>query len=195
MMVFYAGLMFYYNVALTLIGMMFAGISFCAARARPAPERTWCRPPVWGRSRVTRSPRSSRWRRSETSGQESAFFTKWAGRYAKSLNTMMELEIASQAITVLPLLFRTVNTAAIYLIGGIAVIDGSMSIGTLVAFTALMSNFQDPVKDLVELGSSLQELDGGLSASTTCSRRRSIPKRSTACRSPGSCGRSSSRVT
>ncbi len=37
-----------------------------------------------------------------------------------------------------------------------------MSVGTLVAFTALMSSFQEPIKDLVDLGSELQELDGDL---------------------------------
>src|SRR5262245_58264417 len=164
MMVFYAGLMFYYNVTLTLIGILFAAISFAALRflgERRKDTNMRLRQDM-GKVAGDSIAALQSMETIKASGQESAFFTKWAGRKSKSLNTMMELEIATQTITVLPPLFRTLNTAAIYLIGGLAVINGSMSIGTLIAFTALMANFQDPVRDLVELGSSLQELDGDL---------------------------------
>jgi ATP-binding cassette subfamily C protein len=63
---------------------------------------------------------------------------------------------------VLPSLFKNLNTMMIYLLGGLAVMNGQMSIGTMIAFTALMDNFQEPVKDLVDLGSDIQELDGDL---------------------------------
>ena len=54
------------------------------------------------------------------------------------------------------------TTIFIYVIGGISVIQGDMTIGTLVAFTALMAAFQEPIKDLVSLGGEIQELDGDL---------------------------------
>jgi ATP-binding cassette subfamily C protein len=50
----------------------------------------------------------------------------------------------------------------IYLIGGLAVMDGEMSVGTLIAFTALMASFQAPVGGLVSLGAEIQELEGDL---------------------------------
>ena len=40
--------------------------------------------------------------------------------------------------------------------------DGEMTIGTLVAFQALMFGFLGPVNGLVELGASLQEIQGEL---------------------------------
>jgi ATP-binding cassette subfamily C protein len=63
---------------------------------------------------------------------------------------------------VLPVLFNGLTTALIYLIGGYYTIRGEFSIGSLIAFTALMANFQTPIKDLVDLGSKIQEMDGDL---------------------------------
>ena len=164
MMGFFAILMFYYNPTLTLVGMAFAAVSFIALR-------------LLGRFRVDANMRVRQdfgkvsgdtiaalqsMETIKSSGQESAFFHKWGGRYAKAANSLQELEIATQSLTLLPTLFNSVNTAMIYLLGALAVIDGEMSIGTLVAFTALMSNFQEPIKDLVDLGAQIQELDGDL---------------------------------
>ncbi|MBI4818700.1 MAG: NHLP family bacteriocin export ABC transporter peptidase/permease/ATPase subunit [Deltaproteobacteria bacterium] len=164
MMVFYALLMFYYNWALTLVGIAFAAIGFGALQflSRRRKDTNMRLRQDMGKVSGDSIAALQSMETIKASGQESAFFTRWAGRYAKSLNTMMELEVATQTLTVLPPVLRSVNTAVIYLLGGLAVIEGDMSIGTLVAFTALMDNFQDPVKDMVDLGSSLQELDGDL---------------------------------
>ena len=164
MMGFFAILMFYYNPVLTLVGMAFAAISFIALR-------------LLGRLRVDANMRVRQdygkvagdtiaalqsMETIKSSGQESAFFHKWGGRYAKAANSLQELEVATQSLTMLPTIFNSVNTAVIYLLGSLAVIDGEMSVGTLVAFTALMNNFQEPIKDLVNLGAEIQELDGDL---------------------------------
>ncbi len=131
MMVFYGILMFYYNWKLTLVGH-----HLCVGQLHRVP------PPGQDPKRDQHAPAPVTWAKVagdavaalqsmetiKASGQESAFFTKWSGRYAKSLNTMTELQVTTQTITVLPPLFRSLNTAAIYLIGGLAVISGEMSI-------------------------------------------------------------------
>ncbi|MEM7404036.1 MAG: NHLP family bacteriocin export ABC transporter peptidase/permease/ATPase subunit [Pseudomonadota bacterium] len=161
---FFALLMFYYNAELTLVGIGFAAVSFVALR-------------LLGQMRVDANMRVRQdygkvsgdtiaalqsMETIKSSGQESAFFHKWAGRYAKAANSLQELEVATQSLTLLPTVLNAVNTAVIYLLGSIAVMDGEMSIGTLVAFAALMTNFQEPIKDLVDLGAEIQELDGDL---------------------------------
>lgn len=164
MMVFYGGLMFYYNWVLTLVGIGFAATSFAALRmlGNIRKETNMRLRQDMGNVAGSSIAALQSMETIKASGQESPFFTRWSGRYAKSLNTMMDLELTTQTIAVLPPLFRSLNTAAIYLIGGLSVIGGDMSIGTLVAFTALMDSFQDPVSDLVDLGSDMQELAGDL---------------------------------
>ena len=164
MMAFYALLMFYYNAALTAIGIGFAALSFVLLR-------------FFGRRRVDANMRLKNdfgnvagvtiaalqsMETIKASGQESSFFTKWSGRYSKAVNSLQDLEASTQVLAIMPTFFSSMNTMAMYLLGGIAVIEGRMSVGTLVAFTALMRNFQDPIKDLVDLGSEIQEMDGDL---------------------------------
>ena len=164
MMIFYATLMFYYNVKLTIIGIFFAVLMFYILK-------------LCGKKR---SDDNSRMRQDfgkvvgdsiaalqametiKVSGQESVFFSKWSGRYAKAINSLQSLQITTQSITVLPVFFNSINTMLIYLVGAYCVIEGEMSTGTLIAFTALMTNFQTPIKDLVDLGGDIQNLDGDL---------------------------------
>lgn len=47
-------------------------------------------------------------------------------------------------------------------VGGLRVMDGTMSIGMLIAFLGMMQNFFQPISNLVNLGSDLQEMDAEL---------------------------------
>jgi ATP-binding cassette, subfamily C, bacterial len=164
MMGFFAILMFYYNAVLTLVGIGFAAVSFFALRflGQYRVDANMRVRQDYGKVAGDTIAALQSMETIKSSGQESAFFHKWGGRYAKAANSLQELEVATQSLTLLPTVFNAVNTAVIYLLGSLAVIDGEMSIGTLVAFTALMSNFQEPIKDLVDLGAEIQELDGDL---------------------------------
>ncbi len=164
MMIFYAILMMYYNAVLTLVGVALAGLSFIILKifSRRRVDANLRLRQDFGKVSGDTIAALQSMDTIKASGQESAFFTKWGGRYAKAINSMQELDITSQTITVMPTLFSSLTTMMIYLLGGLAVIDGEMSIGTMVALTSLMSNFQGPVKDLVNLGSDMQELDGDL---------------------------------
>lgn len=164
MMLLYAILMMYYSPLLTVVGILFAAISFVALRffgERRVEANLRLRQDLGGVNGYSIAALQSI-ETIKASGQESAFFSTWAGKYAKATNSIQDLEIATQTLSVLPILLNSLSTMLIYLLGGLAVIDGSMSIGTLVAFTALMSSFQAPITNLVDLGSDLQELEGDL---------------------------------
>lgn len=164
MMFFYAILMFYYNQTLMLVGLGFAAISFIALRqmGKARIEANIRLKQAFGDVSTVTIAALQSIETIKASGQESYFFTKWGARYAKAANCLQELQVAGQKITIVPTLMNALNTMVIYLIGGFAVMDGTMSIGTLVAFTALMKNFQDPINDLVDLGTEIQEMDGDL---------------------------------
>ena len=98
----------------------------------------------------------------KASGLESAFFSRWAGHYALAINARQELEVTNQAIAVLPIFLSAIAQMLILAVGGWRVMDGVISIGMLVAFQGMMQRFLDPVSNLMNLGSELQEMEGNL---------------------------------
>jgi ATP-binding cassette, subfamily C, bacterial len=98
----------------------------------------------------------------KASGLESDFFARWSGYYTKAINSQQELGVANQAISVLPVLLSALSSTFFLIIGGLRVMDGYLSIGMLIAFQGMMQNFQQPVNNLVDFGSTLQELEGNL---------------------------------
>lgn len=98
----------------------------------------------------------------KASGMEDDFFAKWMGYFSKSSNAGQELQQSYQSVQVVSMVVDTLTTVLILIIGGLSVINGQMTIGTLVAFQGLMGSFLAPVARLTELGTTLQELRGDL---------------------------------
>ncbi|MBD2694674.1 NHLP family bacteriocin export ABC transporter peptidase/permease/ATPase subunit [Anabaena catenula] len=98
----------------------------------------------------------------KASGLEDDLFSRFAGYYAKALNTQQELGLQTQILTTLPTILTTLTTASILLVGGLEVMDGKLSIGMLVAYQSLTQSFLEPVNSLVNFGSTMQELEADL---------------------------------
>jgi NHLM bacteriocin system ABC transporter peptidase/ATP-binding protein len=93
---------------------------------------------------------------------ESDTFSRWAGYYAKVTSAEQEMSKSEQWSSLLPPFLTSLTTMLLLAIGGLRVIDGYLTIGMLVAFQGLMEKFQDPVKTLLGLGTTIQGLDGDL---------------------------------
>lgn len=98
----------------------------------------------------------------KASGTEDLLFTRWAGYHAKVVNAEQALSKARVALGVSPVLLAMMGSAAILMVGGFRVMQGEISIGTLVAFQALMASFTAPVIGLVTLGGQMQEARGDM---------------------------------
>jgi len=98
----------------------------------------------------------------KATGAEADFFARWAGNHTKVLNAQQRLGVPSQIVAAVPPFLMALNTAAILGVGGLRVMDGSMTMGTLVAFQSLMSSFLMPVNQMVTLGGTLQEVEGDM---------------------------------
>jgi len=98
----------------------------------------------------------------KASGSESDFFAKWAGYHAKTINSERRLSQLNIPLGVTPALLNGINTALILGIGGMRVMDGVLTIGALIAFQALVSQFVEPVNELVDVGGNLQEMSGNM---------------------------------
>lgn len=98
----------------------------------------------------------------KASGQESDFFSRWVGVYAKTFNARQKLELPTQLLSILPNCLNQLTTATILSYGALRVMDGYLTIGSLVAFQGLMTTYSEPINKLMTLGSRLQEIDGDL---------------------------------
>ena len=98
----------------------------------------------------------------KASGLEDEAFANWAGIQAKTLNADQELGLSSNLLDMLPTLLSGLTVAAILGLGGLRVIEGSLTLGSLVAFQSLMASFSQPITTLVNQIGSLQTIKGGL---------------------------------
>ena len=71
------------------------------------------------------------------------------------VRTMLDVQVASLLTGALPGTILTAATAAVFLYGGWLIIEGAMSIGTLVAFMAYHMRLLSPVQNLMGLTSGL----------------------------------------
>lgn len=163
--VFYAAVMLAYDVVLTLVGVGFVVINVLALRYVSRQRVDENKKLMGARAQVTGVAMGALQMMEDlkATGAESDFFADWSGRYAKSVNAEQKLGAYSAYLMVVPPLLATLNTAAILAVGGLRVMDGHMSVGMLVAFQSLMASFTGPVQQLVNLGSTLQEVQGDMS--------------------------------
>lgn len=173
---FYALVMLQYDVVLTLIGVGAAVLNLVTlryiSRRRVDDSRRMLQDQakLWG---VTMSGLLMI-ETLKSTGSESDFFSRWSGTHAKVVNAQQRLGLSSQTLSTLPLLLSGINAALILGIGGLRVIDGGLTMGMLVAFQSLMSNFMDPVNKLTDLGGKLQIMQGEMNRLDDVTHYRAI---------------------
>ena len=164
MIVFYGSIMFMYDWLLTLITIAFAGANLLALRylSRSRVDANMRLAQETGKVAGVAISGIQNIETVKASGLESDLFSKFAGYYAKTLNAEQELGLPSQILNTIPVLLTALATTSILLIGGLRVMNGSLSIGMLIAYQALTSEFLNPVNQLVNFGSTLQDLEADL---------------------------------
>lgn len=162
--VFYAIVMLFYDVWLTVVAIGLALLNFVALKSVARQREDASRKLVneQGKLAATSISGIQLIETLKSSGSESDFFGKWAGLQAKYLSAQQALTATTTLISAAPVLLSSLSTAAILAIGGFLVIDGSLTIGGLVAFQALMASFARPIEGLVGLGGELQTIKGSL---------------------------------
>lgn len=162
--IFYAIVMFSYDVKLTFIGIAAAVLNVLAlkivSRAR-----------VDGNRRLTNEGNKlmgntmsgiSMIETLKASGRESDFFANWSGYLAKVLNGQQDLAVITLKFSMIPPLLMSFTNTLVISFGALQVMEGQLTIGMLVAFIYLMNSFMGPVNQLVSVGSTLQETEGDM---------------------------------
>lgn len=98
----------------------------------------------------------------KASGSENEAFRNWAGYQAKMLDAQRRMAPANALLAGFPILTAGLITAATLGFGGLRVIDGTLSIGAIVAIQSLMLSFTQPIAALVNLGGQLQRVRGDI---------------------------------
>ena len=69
----------------------------------------------------------------KSKGGEADFFSKWSGFYTKNVNARQEIGKKDVILTTAPVLFQMLAVAALLGIGSLRIIEGQISIATLMA--------------------------------------------------------------
>lgn len=93
-------------------------------------------------------------------GLEPDFFARWSGSQVDYLQTRQRLDLLTAAAGLVPALSGALTTALVIGLGGWLVLQGSLTVGAVVAFQSLASSFLAPTRSLVRLGSDLQTIRG-----------------------------------
>ena len=177
--VFYLGLMATYDLLLTGLVIVFALANLLALRAVARQRADVNRRVVSDTARLQGIAMTGL-QNIETvkaTGAESDFFARWAGQQATVVNARQQLGLPTQVLMAVPALLAALTTAAILGFGGWRVMEGSLSLGSLVAFQSLAIAFNAPIANLVALGSTLQEMEGNLANVDDVLRHPAEPER------------------
>lgn len=98
----------------------------------------------------------------KASGREGDLYTRWAGYQAQVVSSNQELGVTAQLLQAMPSLTMNLGNVIILTLGALRVLEGTMSIGMLVAFMSLVGSFLAPVNILLEFAGDIQRSMGDL---------------------------------
>lgn len=164
MMLVYALIMLLYDPLLTLIAILFAGANFVALQSL-SRNRVDANIKLSQETGKVAGVAISGIQSIETvkaGGLEGDLFAKFAGYYTKTINAQQELGLPTRLLGTLPTVLTSLAVTSILVVGGLRVMQGTLSIGGLIAYQALTQEFLKPVNQLVNFGSTLQDLEADL---------------------------------
>ena len=162
--VFYVVLLIHTNVLLGIIGVGLAGVNILVLRMVARLRRDASIKLQQDRGKLVAATYNGLQLLDtlKASGRESDYYERWAGQLANVVNGSQRLGVPTQALAIVPAMLASLNAALILLIGGHRAVGGAITIGLLVAFQSLLTNFNRPVSDLSDLGAKLQGVNADI---------------------------------
>lgn len=164
MVVFYAALMFSYDVTLTLVGICIAALNVIFLRyvSKKRNDTNQKLANDGGKLMGTSMNGLQMMETLKASGMEGDFFTKWSGYQTKVMNGQQEMGSVGVMLMTVPTFLTALNTILILSLGGMRVMDGFLTMGMLVAFQSLMASFIGPINQLVSMSAKMQQMQGDM---------------------------------
>ncbi len=163
-MIFYAILMFIYDVEMTLISIFLVSLNVLAIKklSRLRIDNSMKLAQDYGKLVATTVGGIQNIETIKATGSENNFFIRWSGFKANVNNTYQYLQYHTLILGVVPVLLNGLITVAILGLGAFRIIDGTMTVGMLVAFQGLVVGFTSPVTNLMSLMNRLQQAKADL---------------------------------
>ncbi|MFZ7101734.1 MAG: NHLP family bacteriocin export ABC transporter peptidase/permease/ATPase subunit [Peptococcaceae bacterium] len=98
----------------------------------------------------------------KASGSESDFFAKWSGYHAKEINAQQRLGKTTHVLYHLPDFLAEFANVIVLFAGGLIIISGNLTIGSLIAFQGLLGNFMNPVNGITQIGMKMKQVQGDI---------------------------------
>src|SRR5262249_26303842 len=152
-MVVFGFILLTYSIELTGIGIAATFLNFMFLRmvAQRRMEANIAISKEAGKLQRTTIPGIQSTDQKNASVFQNAFFEKWARHSATRSQAAMELAMDNRVFSVLPTVTNTFVNLLTMVVGGLMVLDGKMSFGTLMAFNMLMAMFLAPINSLLGL--------------------------------------------
>ncbi len=94
----------------------------------------------------------------KASGAEDMLFARWMGLAVNAQNSQQAANALSAWVMPLPALISALITGVILVLGGLAVMNGTMTLGGLVGYQTLAASFAAPVAALAGFGTEIQQI-------------------------------------
>lgn len=158
--VFYAIIMMLYNPLLTIIGISCssANIFMSLWISRKRSDNSFKVAQANNKLLATGMAGIQMIETFKATGSESDFFARWSGYQSNFLIAEQQLSFIGELPMVFSTLINGLSTAIVIGVGALQVMHGYFTIGSLVAFQALLGSFNGPLATLLTLGGQLQEV-------------------------------------
>ena len=160
MMVFYLVVMLRYSVVLTLIGLasVLANLALSGIISKKRINITRVQMRDAGKLAGTTVAGIEMIETIKASGAENGFFEKWAGYQASVNASQVKFQRTNQLLGLLPALVSSLCGTAVLMTGVYLTMDGSFTVGMILAFQGFLSSFVSPAMTLISAGQTLQEM-------------------------------------
>ena len=160
MMVFYLVVMIRYSLLLTLVGIASILINMFMSRIISKKRVNITRVSMRDSGKLAGATVAGieMIETIKASGAENGFFEKWAG-YQASVNTQkVKFAKLNQYLGMIPSLVSTLTNTAVLIIGVYLTMEGSFTVGMVMAFQGFLGSFMSPAGQLISAGQTLQEM-------------------------------------
>jgi len=154
LLVFYLAIMVNYSIPLTIIGIAAALLNIAVMRITAKKQVNLSRMAETSGGKLAGATMSGieMIETIKASGAENGFFQRWAGYYAKQHNANVAIEKYMQYFGAIPSILQQIANIAILMSGVYLILDGTFTIGMLLAFQGFLSSFLSPVNQLIGVG-------------------------------------------
>lgn len=160
MMIFYLVVMLRYSLLLTLIGLVsvFANLVLSSVISKKRINITRVQMRDAGKLAGTTVAGIEMIETIKASGAENGFFEKWAGYQASVNASQVRFQRMNQILGLLPTLISSLCSTAVLMTGVFLAMQGSFTVGMIMAFQGFLSSFVSPAMTLVSASQALQEM-------------------------------------